>query len=258
MARVFITGSSDGIGQAAAKRLVEQGHKVTLHARNESRAAQAQDAVPGAEGVLIGDLSTIAGAKSLAEKANKAGPWDSVVHNAGIGMSGPSTKNEDGFAPTFAVNTLAPYIMTCVMDKPKRLLYLSSGLHTGGDISLKDVTWQQRSFSPFQAYSDTKLQDVLLAFAVARRWPDVQSCSLDPGWVQTKMGGMGAPGTVAAPAKAIADFASGERKIAGEKSGVHLGVSGPKAPHKGTLDVAKQDELMGLLEKLSGNSFPSK
>ncbi|KAK4550776.1 hypothetical protein LTR36_000355 [Oleoguttula mirabilis] len=256
MARIFITGSSDGIGQAAAKLLADQGHKITLHARNSERAAQAQKAVPGAEDILVGDLSTIAGSKELAERANKAGPWDAVVHNAGLGPSNGDHKTADGFASTFAVNSLAPYILTCLMDKPKRLLYVSSSLHSGGDDSLKDITWTQRSWSPFQAYNDSKLQNVMLANAVARRWTDVQSCSLDPGWVQTKLGGGGAPGTTSAPAKAIAAFATGEGSLVGDKTGVYFNPQGAKSPHKGALDAHKQDEYLRICEELSGVKLP--
>lgn len=81
MARIFITGSSDGIGQAGAKLLADQGHKVFLHARNEKRAKDAHDAVPKAEGVIIGDLTTIEGSKALAAEANKSGAFDVVIHN---------------------------------------------------------------------------------------------------------------------------------------------------------------------------------
>ncbi|KAI7648183.1 hypothetical protein KC318_g18105 [Hortaea werneckii] len=252
MARILITGSSDGIGQAAAKLLSEQGHKVTLHARNQDRASQAQKAVPAAEGVLIGDISTIAGSKELADRASKAGPWDTVVHNAGLGPSNSDRKTADGFQSTFAVNSLAPYVLTALMEKPKRLLYVSSGLHQGGDDSLEDVTWNQRPFAAFQAYNDSKLHNVMLANAVARKFPTVQSCSLDPGWVQTKLGGGGAPGTVDPPAKAIAAFASGSEDPAGGKSGLYLGVGGPKGPHQGALDTSKQDQLVKIYEKLSG------
>ncbi len=90
------------------------------------------------------------------------------------------------------MNTLAPYILTALIERPKRLVYLSSGLHQSGDISLQDLTWEHRAWRGLQAYSDTKLHDVLLAFAVARHWPDVFSNALEPGWVATKMGGAGA------------------------------------------------------------------
>lgn len=153
--RVLITGSSDGIGLAAAKLLVDSGHKVTLHARSQERAAQAKSQVPGAEGVLIGDLTSLANTKSLAAEANAKGPWDTVVHNAGIGLSGTEGQTADGMAKTFQVNSLAPYILTSLMDRPKKLLYVSSSLHSGGDESLKDVGWNSRPFQSFQAYSDT-------------------------------------------------------------------------------------------------------
>lgn len=257
MARIWITGSSDGIGQAGAKLLAEQGHQVYLHARNADRAKQAQAAVPNAAGVVIGDLGSIEGTKKLAEEANKHGPFDSVVHNAGLGPSNGDTKTPDGIASTFAVNTLGPYILTALMPKPKRLLYLSSGLHNGGTDDFSDVTWNKRSWNSMQAYSDSKLHDIMLANAVARYWPDVQSCSLDPGWIKTKMGGGGAPGVVGTPAKAIADFAAGQGKSpAGEKTGVYMTPQGAQSPKKAAVKEEKQEELVGILEKLSGVSFP--
>ena len=256
MARVFITGSSDGIGQAGAKLLADQGHKVFLHARNADRAKQAHAAVPNAEGVIIGDLGSIAGTKDLAAEANKAGPFDTVIHNAGLGPSNSNRKTPDGLASTFAVNSLGPYILTCLMEKPKRLLYLSSGLHSGGDASLKDVAWTARSWNAFQAYGDSKLHDVMLANAVARRWTDVQSCSMDPGWIKTKMGGGGAPGVTSTPAKAMAEYAVGESSIVGQKTGVYFSPQGAGSPQKGALDVAKQDEFVKICEELSSVTLP--
>ena len=258
MAKVLITGSADGIGLAGAQVLASQGHHVYLHARNDKRAEQARSAVPKAAGVLIGDMSTVAATKKLAEDANHIGRFDAVIHNAGLGPGNSDTKTSDGFASTFAVNSLAPYILTCLMEKPSRLLYLSSGLHSGGDDSLDDITWQKRKkFEAFQAYSDSKLHDVMLANAVARRWPDVQSCSMDPGWIKTKMGGSGAPGSTDDPAKAIAEFAIGESGgVVGTKSGLYFHPSGVRTPHKGATDERKQNDLMKILEELSGVEFP--
>ena len=87
---------------------------------------------------------------------------------------------------------LAPYVLTALMHKPDRLVYLSSGLHTGGTATLDDLQWAGRRWNGSQAYADTKLHDVLLAFGVARRWPDALSNALTPGWVPTRMGGPGA------------------------------------------------------------------
>lgn len=193
MARVFITGSSDGLGRTAAELLVERGHKVVLHARNEKRGEESLAALPGAEAVVIGDLTSIAQTRGVAEQVNKRGSFDAVIHNAGIGYREPRRiATEDGLPHLFSVNTLAPYILTALIEKPKRLVYLSSGLHRNGDLSLKDLAWENRPWQGQQAYSDTKLHDVLLAFAVARRWPGVLSNALEPGWVATKMGGPGA------------------------------------------------------------------
>lgn len=253
MARIFITGSSDGIGLAAARLLVEQGHKVTLHARSAERAKQSKEAVPKAEGVLIADLSSLAETKQLAEAANKAGPWDAVVHNAGVGPSAGESRTAEGLATVFAVNSLAPYVLTALMERPRRLLYMSSGLHTGGDGGLEDMGWQGsgRPWNAFQAYCDSKLQNVVLANAVARTWPEVQSCSMDPGWVKTKMGGAGALGGVDAPARALAAYAAGEGGVAGG-TGLYFGIGGTKEPHAATNDTAKQELYLKTCREMSG------
>src|SRR6516165_9462123 len=85
MAWVFVTGSSDGLGLMAAKLLIEHGHDVVLHGRNDQRCRDAWAAAPGAKGAISGDFSTIAGAKSVAEQVNKLGRFNAVIHNAGIG-----------------------------------------------------------------------------------------------------------------------------------------------------------------------------
>src|SRR6478672_4204042 len=124
MARIFITGSADGLGQLAAKELVKLGHEVVLHARNAARGKQALENVPGAETVLTADLSSVEETKQLADKVNALGKFDAVIHNAGVYIASAHD--------IFTVNTLAPYILTCLIKKPKRLIYLSSDLHEGG------------------------------------------------------------------------------------------------------------------------------
>jgi NAD(P)-dependent dehydrogenase (short-subunit alcohol dehydrogenase family) len=194
VSRVFVTGSADGLGRLAAAQLVRDGHEVVLHARSESRGREALGGVPGAAGVLTADLTSIAQTRALAERANESGRFDAVIHNAALGyqVSGRA-ETEDGLAAVFAVNVLAPYLLTALMIRPDRLIYMSSGMHSGGDPSLEDLQWRERRWSGTQAYSDSKLFDLALAFAVARRWPDVLSNAVTPGWVATKMGGAGAP-----------------------------------------------------------------
>ena len=137
MARIFITGAADGLGQMAARLMVEDGHRVVLHARNETRAKEALAAVPGAEGAVSGDLSSIDECRQIAAKVNALGTFDAVIHNAGVGYrERRRIETADGLPHVFAINTLAPYILTALIRKPKRLVYLSSGMHRWGDPSL--------------------------------------------------------------------------------------------------------------------------
>jgi NAD(P)-dependent dehydrogenase (short-subunit alcohol dehydrogenase family) len=190
IARIFITGSADGLGRMAAELLIEQGHSVVLHARSQARAEETKRNVPEAEAVVIGDLGAIAQTRKVAEQVNALGAFDAVIHNAAVGYKEPKrVETEDGLSHVLAVNTIAPYILTAMIAKPKRLVYLSSMLHQNGDPTLEDLTWRARAWDGKQAYSDTKLHDVLLAFGIARRWPGVLSNALEPGWVPTKMGG---------------------------------------------------------------------
>lgn len=256
MARVFITGSSDGLGQLAAKLLIEQGHKVVLHARNEQRAKDAIAAVPGAETCIIGDLSSIAETRQVADRVNALGSFDAVIHNAGVGyQSKQRIATEDGLPREFAVNTLAPYILTALIQRPKRLVYLSSGLHKNGDASLKDLLWEQRSWNGQQAYSDTKLHDVLLAFAIARRWPDVYSNALEPGWVPTKMGGKNAPDDLTEGYRTQAWLAASDDPAA-KVSGEYFFHMRPRQPHPAAHNVETQEKLIGECSKLSAIEVP--
>jgi NAD(P)-dependent dehydrogenase (short-subunit alcohol dehydrogenase family) len=180
MKRIFITGSADGLGLLAAKALIAQGHQVVLHARNEKRAQEAQDQLPGAERVVTADLSNIEETKQLASKVNALGKFDAVIHNAGVYQSSPEE--------IFTVNTLAPYILTCLIQKPGRLIYMSSGMHLQGRAQLESFKTDISRIT----YSDSKVHVLMLCLAVARKWPQVYANAVDPGWVPTKMGGQGA------------------------------------------------------------------
>ncbi len=119
---MLITGSADGLGQMVARELIDLGHEVTLHARNETRAQDALRGAPGAAGVVVGDLSSIAETKSIAEQANASGRFDVVVHNAAIGyQERRRIETVDGLAHVFATNSLAPYLLTALIDRPDRL-----------------------------------------------------------------------------------------------------------------------------------------
>jgi NAD(P)-dependent dehydrogenase (short-subunit alcohol dehydrogenase family) len=255
MSRVLVTGSADGLGRMAAQLLVQGGHRVVLHARDERRAADAMAAVPGADAFVSGDVSTIDGMTSVARQANALGILDAVIHNAAVGTREARRMTKDGLEHVFAVNTVAPYLLTALIAPPKRLVYLSSGLHRSGSSNLQDLNWTSRPWNGLQAYSDTKLHDVLLAFAVARLWPKTFSNALEPGWVATKMGGAGAPDDLAQGAVTQAWLAAGEEHAA-EVTGEYFYHQAHAKTHPDAHNTEVQDALLAACEKLTGTRLP--
>jgi NAD(P)-dependent dehydrogenase (short-subunit alcohol dehydrogenase family) len=193
--RIFITGSTDGLGLAAARDLITDGHDVVLHARNRERAETLSDSM-GSAPVLLGELGNAEEVKSLARAVNQLGRFDAVIHNAAI-YSGPRAETPEGNALTLAVNALAPYMLTALIEQPRRLIYISSGMHHT-EPHLEDINWTKRRWSAERAYSESKLYLTAFAFAVARTRPEILTNVVDPGWVPTKMGGAGAPDDLAA------------------------------------------------------------
>jgi NAD(P)-dependent dehydrogenase (short-subunit alcohol dehydrogenase family) len=257
MSRVFISGSSTGLGLMAGQLLVEQGHQVVLHARSSAKADDTGKALPQAQSVVVGDLASIAGARRVAEQVNELGRFDAVIHNAGIGnREGRLIKTEDGFPEVFAVNTLAPYILTSLIERPARLVYLSSGLHRGARANFNDLTWQKRSWQGGQAYAESKLYDVILAFAIARRWPSVLSNAVEPGWVATRMGGPNATDDLDQGYRTQAWLAV-SNDAAAQVTGECFYHMHPRAANPEAYDVALQEQLVDACQRLSGIALPA-
>ncbi|MFF2316574.1 SDR family NAD(P)-dependent oxidoreductase [Arthrobacter sp. NPDC058097] len=244
MARIFITGSAGGLGLNAARALSQQGHDVVLHARHESRFADAGPVRDQAAGTVVGDLADLAGAVRVAERAGEYGPYDAVIHNAGV-YSG----NE-----IFSVNTVAPYVLTAIMDRPGRMVYISSGMHRWGTPDLQGIDWRNAGRRP-AAYSDSKLYVTTLSAIVASRLPDVESNAVDPGWVPTRMGGRSAPDDLELGHVTqiwLATRNSAEDRV----SGGYWFHQQPREPHPAVHDAAFQAELLDALERYTGFALP--
>jgi NAD(P)-dependent dehydrogenase (short-subunit alcohol dehydrogenase family) len=251
VARIFITGSTDGLGRAAAQSLVKQGHQVVLHARSQQRAAALADLAPHSAGVVIGDLSSAGDTRGIADQVNAIGRMDAVIHNAGIYAAPSRCPTPEGHSIILAVNTLAPYILTALIERPDRLVYLSSGMHRSGGGSLSDIDWIKRPWDPTTAYSESKFHVAALAFAVARHWPDVLSNAVDPGWVPTKMGGPGAPDDLEMGHQTQTWLAVSDDPAATVSGGYwHDRQRHSPAPEVTVADV--QDQLMAKLAALTG------
>ena len=158
MARVFITGSADGLGRLAAQTLLEDGHEVVVHARNRDRLTAVRDLVDRGAMAVVGDLSDVEQTRGIARDVNRLGPMDAVIHNAGV-YTGPDV---------MPVNIVAPYLLTALIDRPQRLVYLSSGAHRSGRASINGVDWSGRTTG---SYSDSKLFVTTLAVTIAGGGP---------------------------------------------------------------------------------------
>ncbi|RKG92616.1 SDR family NAD(P)-dependent oxidoreductase [Corallococcus terminator] len=254
MARIFITGSTDGLGRAAARTLMNEGHQVVLHARSQERASSLSDLASNAAGVVIGDLSSAVETRALAVQVNGLGRMDAVIHNAGVYLEPVRGMTPEGHARILAVNVLAPYLLTALMERPDRLIYLSSGMHHGGSGSLRDLDWTERSWNAIQAYSESKLHVTALALAVARHWPDVKSNAVDPGWVPTRMGGAGAPDDLEM-GHLTQTWLAVSGAPAATVSGGYWHHRKQQTPAAEALDPGFQDQLIDRLADLTGTAL---
>jgi NAD(P)-dependent dehydrogenase (short-subunit alcohol dehydrogenase family) len=231
--RILVTGSSSGLGLSAARALKAEGHEVIVHRRSESTEIPDANAWTS---VVTGDVGNVAEVRSMAEQAASFGRLDAVIHNAGV-IGGDDLVN---------ANVLAPYILTAIMPKPARLIYLSSGMHRGGSTDLR------RLVSGRASYSDTKLVLTAFAAAVAHRWDGTATHAVDPGWVPTRMGGAGAPDDL---------VAGHETQVWLATHDVEPGTGGywyhrhTQQPHPAVGDPGFQAEVITTLEHLTGQAI---
>lgn len=220
--------------------------------RTAARADETRRTVPDARAIVVGDVSQIGEMHSVAPQAIGAGPFDAVIHNVGLGFNThDQMTTADGLDRTFAVNVLAPYVITAAMPRPRRLVYLSSVLHQQGVFDLSDPQGSRRPWDGNQAYADSKLLDLMLAFAVARLWPDVLVNSVEPGWVPTRLGGEAATDDLDAGAVTQVWLATSDDPRT-QVTAQHFYHQQLAAIHPDARSVEKQDQLLRHCADLTG------
>jgi NAD(P)-dependent dehydrogenase (short-subunit alcohol dehydrogenase family) len=239
MARIFITGSAGGLGLAAAESLLGDGHEVIVHARSAERLDAVDALVGRGASAVVGDLADMEQTRAVADEVNRLGRVDAVIHNAGVNRG----------AHILLVNVVAPYLLTALIHRPRRLVYLSSGMHEGGRADLAGLDWSGRRGTG--SYSDSKLFVTALAVAVARIWPDVYSNAVDPGWVPTRMGGRGAPDDLRLGHLTQEWLATSDEPEA-RSSGGYWFHQRLRPPHPAVLDPQFQDDLLAALARFTG------
>lgn len=239
MALVFITGSTDGLGLATADTLLRDGHEVIVHARSSQRVPAVQHLLDRGAQCVTGVLAVMDEVRAIAEQVNGIGGIDAVIHNAGI-LSGPAL---------LPVNVVAPYLLTALIPGPRRLIYLSSGMHRGGDRGLGGLDWTGRTTTA--SYSTTKLHVTALSAAVARLVPGVASNAVDPGWVPTRMGGRSAPDSLELGHRTQEWLATSDDPGA-LASGGYWYHQHRQTPHQAANDPQFQDALLAQLAEHTG------
>ncbi|MEU1216974.1 SDR family NAD(P)-dependent oxidoreductase [Streptomyces sp. NPDC005791] len=243
MARIFVTGSVEGLGRNAAEDLISDGHELVLHARNDQRADALEDLVAKGAHVVVGDLARMDEVRAVAERVNRLGRTDAVIHNAGV-LQGASL---------LPVNVVAPYVLTALIERPARLVYVSSGMHRGGRPDLTDVDWSGARQT--HSYSDSKLFVTALALFIARTWPQVFTNAVDPGWVPTRMGGTAASDDLRLGHVTQA-WLAGSNAPAVQVTGRYWFHQAQQQPAPATRDEVFQEELVDALARYSGVTLP--
>ncbi|WP_030678873.1 SDR family NAD(P)-dependent oxidoreductase [Streptomyces cellulosae] len=233
MALILVTGASSGLGRDTANALAGGGHDVVVHVRNPARLSGAEDTARW-EGVVTGDLAVVDEIRDVARQAGGFGRFDAVIHNAGTMRSRDAS----------TVNTVAPYLLTALMEKPARLVHLSSSMHRTGSTDLGRLT------AGTATYDDSKLWVTTLAFAFASRWEGTSSHAVDPGWVPTRMGGAGAPDDLTAGHRTQVWLAT--HHAVTPSTGGYWYHRQTQTPHPAARDEKFQARLLQALESHTG------
>ena len=190
---VIVTGASSGIGLETAKALSARGARVILAVRDEGRGRNAAGALPGpgTNEVRLLDLADLESVRAFARDWS-AQPIDLLINNAGV-MIPPLSRTKDGFELQFGTNHLGHFALTNLLlpHVTGRVVTVSSGMHQLGRIDFDDLNWERRRYSPWRAYGQSKLANLLFTAELQRRLTEagakVLSMAAHPGYAATNL-----------------------------------------------------------------------
>lgn len=240
MALILVTGASSGVGLATVQSLADAGHDVVLHARHPDRLED-RNVRARMHDVVFGDLADLEQTTAVAEDANGIGRFDAVIHNAGINTG----------RDIFAVNVVAPYVLTALMAPPGRAIFLSSSMHRSGSTDLHGLDLSDASTRP-RPYEDAKLYETALAMGLARLRPDALVHAVDPGWVPTRMGGRSAPDSLDEGHRTQEWLATADENAISPRTGGYWYHHATQQPHPAVHDPEFEHDLLQLLERHTG------
>jgi retinol dehydrogenase-12 len=193
-----VTGATSGIGKATAAELARQGAQVILVGRDRGRAeataAELATAGPLPPRLELADLSSMAEVRALADRLDKLDRIDVLINNAGL-VAGQRRVTVDGFEEVFAVNHLAPFLLTTLLlgrltaSAPARVITVTSDAHTAAHLDL-DNPQPEHGWESWRAYANSKLANILFTRELARRLEGtgVTANCAHPGVVRTRFG----------------------------------------------------------------------
>ncbi len=261
---ILVTGATDGIGKATAMELARHGARVIVHGRKAEKVAQIQAEIgrfiPGNKvETAVADLSSLSQVRSLARYlTDHFERLDVLLHNAGVFMK-QRQLSADGFEMTFAVNHLAPFLLThellpLLRASQARVITVSSGTHHRGRINFDDLQ-AERQFDGYAAYSQSKLANILFANELAQREQGtITSNALHPGVINTNLlrEGFGGGGDTVEKGAATSVYLALSPEVA-NTTGKYFSNSRetPVAAH--ALDQATQQRLWQVSSRLAAN-----
>lgn len=223
----LITGANRGIGAATAEALAHQGADVVLLCRDEASGRTTADRINrhtkrSAAKILVADLASLASVRTAAERfASGHDRLEVLINNAAV-VSRRRRVTEDGYELQFAVNHLAPFLLTNLLrplltaSAPARVVTVSSGAHYKGEIDLSDLHLE-RDYDPYRAYRRSKLANVLFTRALARRLAGtgVTANAVHPGVIATGL--LGALAHVPRPLAGLLRMVAGSPRAGADR-----------------------------------------